>query len=264
MSSLPGSAVQTLIEPLLARAAKLPPDMLRYAPVGPFTHGGSEFFLPRFVLRGRRGGGDWLRLGIFAAIHGDEPEGALALRELLYELTTFPILALGYELHAYLICNPTGYEDGTRFSRAGYDLNREFWRGSRQPEVALLEHELTINRFHGVVALHSDNTTDGLYAYARGATMTEAIAEPALAAAEAFLPRATAATIDGFPARHGVIKDCYEGVLGDPRQLHPAPFDIIFETPQKTPIESQMRAAVAAMHAILREYRATIAYGQDL
>ena len=46
--------------------------------------------------------------------------------------------------------------------------------------------------------------------------MTEAIAEPALAAAEAFLPRATGETIDGFPARRGVIKHCYDGVLRRP------------------------------------------------
>ena len=58
-------------------------------------------------------------LGIFAAIHGDEPEGALALREFLYELTTWPVLALGYEIYAYPVCNPSGYEDGKRHSRAG-------------------------------------------------------------------------------------------------------------------------------------------------
>ncbi len=259
-----GRSVQELIDPILARATRLPPDMLRYSPLDGFTHDGREYFLPRFVLRGLRGGGDWLRIGVFAAIHGDEPEGALALREFLYELTTWPVLALGYEIYAYPVCNPSGYEADTRHSRAGRDLNREFWRGSSQPEVALLERELTANRFHGVVALHSDDTTDGLYAYARGATMTGAIAEPALAAAEAFLPRATGETIDGFPARHGVIRHCYEGVLGDPRELHPAPFDIIFETPQRTPLDLQVRAAVAALHAILREYRATMAYGQDL
>ena len=40
--------------------------------------------------RPARRGGDFLRLGIFAAIHGDEPEGALALREFLYELAAHP------------------------------------------------------------------------------------------------------------------------------------------------------------------------------
>ena len=256
--------VSELLAPLLARADALPMGILRYAPLGGFAHGDEEWFLPRFILRGPHGGGDWLRLGIFSAIHGDEPEGALALRDFLCELADRPALAHGYEIYAYPVCNPTGYADGTRHSRAGYDLNREFWRGSFQPEVALLERELTARRFHGVIALHSDDTADGVYAYARGATMTEAIARPALAAAEAFLPRASGEIIDGFPARQGVIKHCYEGVLGDPRELHPAPFDIIFETPQRTPVDLQVRASVAALHAILREYRATIAYGQDL
>ena len=234
-----GRTVQELIAPLLALAAESPSGVLRYAPAGEFAHGDRDYVLPRFVLRGPRDGGDGLRLGIFAAIHGDEPEGALALCEFLRELAARPALAHGYDIHAYPVCNPTGYEDGTRHSRAGCDLNREFWRDSLQPEVTLLERELTIHRFHGVVALHADDTADGLYAYARGATMTAAIAEPALAAAEAFLPRARGETIDGFPARRGVIRHCYAGVLGDPRELHPAPFDIIFETPQRTPVDLQ-------------------------
>ena len=94
--------------------------------------------------------------------------------------------------------------------------------------------------------------------------MTEAIAQPALAAGGGVPAARSGEIIDGFPARRGVIKHCYEGVLGDPRELHPAPFDIIFETPQRTPVDLQVRASVAALHAILREYRATIAYGQDL
>ena len=259
-----GRTVHGLIAPLLARAEQSPNGQLRYAPAGEFAHGDRDYVLPRFVLRGPHDGGDGFRLGIFAAIHGDEPEGALALRDFICELADQPELARGYHIHAYPVCNPTGYEDGTRHSRAGCDLNREFWRGSLQPEVVLLERELNLHHFHGVVALHSDDTTDGLYAYARGATMTAAIAEPALAAAEAFLPRANGETIDGFPARHGVIRHCYEGVLGNPRELHPTPFDIIFETPQRTPTDLQVRASVAALHAILREYRATMAYGQDL
>ena len=105
---------------------------------------------------------------------------------------------------------------------------------------------------------------DGIYAYARGATLTDAIAEPALAAAEKFLPRAPGQTIDGFPARNGIIKACYEGVLSDPTELRPAPFEIIFETPQLASANLQIKAYLAALESILREYRQLIAYGQDL
>ncbi len=201
---------------------------------------------------------------MFAAIHGDEPEGTLALCEFLLQLVENPADAKGYELSVYPVCNPTGFEDGTRHSRAGFDLNREFWKGGNQPEVYLLERELGVLQFAGLVALHSDDTTAGTYAYVRGATLTEALAKPALAAAAHFLPAATGETIDGFPAQNGLISQCYEGVLSNPAELSPLPFEIIFETPQLAPVEHQVSAAVAALRAILREYRQFLAYAQDL
>ena len=50
-----------------------------------------------------------------------------------------PELAAGYYLSFYPVCNPTGFEDGTRHSRSGKDLNREFWGNSSRtgsPAVA--------------------------------------------------------------------------------------------------------------------------------
>ena len=128
----------------------------------------------------------------------------------------------------------------------------------------MLERELAIRRFDGLVALHGDDTADGAYAFVRGATLTEALAKPALAAAARFLPLATGATIDGFPARESLILRCYEGILCPPAEMRPMPFEIIFETPQTFPAPLQTAAAVAALHAILSAYRPFIAYGQDL
>lgn len=255
--------IHTLLAPLIERARR-EPSRLNYSPVGDFHHGSCRYSLPRFIFRGPPGGHDPIRLGLFAAIHGDEPEGALALRDLLLGLDNDPSLAQGYELYAYPVCNPSGYEDRTRHSRAGRDLNREFWSGSKQPEVYFLERELGVMQFAGLVALHSDDTCDGAYAYVRGATLTEALAKPALAAAARFLPLAAGETIDGFPARGGLITQCYEGVLSNPAELNPLPFEIIFETPQNAPITQQTAGAVAALDAILREYRQFLAYGQDL
>ena len=87
---------------------------------------------------------------MFAAIHGDEPEGTVALRDFLLRLIDEPALAQGYELYIYPICNPSGFEDNTRHSRAGCDLNREFWHGSTQPEVYYLERELGVHQFAGL------------------------------------------------------------------------------------------------------------------
>ncbi|MBS0656857.1 MAG: succinylglutamate desuccinylase/aspartoacylase family protein [Verrucomicrobia bacterium] len=250
-----GGRWQQLIAPLLELAAS--DSRLRYRELGEFQHGAESFALPRFALRGPAGGGDLLRLGVFAAIHGDEPAGAWAVRRLIEDYLAAPERFTGYELLLYPLCNPSGFEDGTRHSRAGADLNREFWRGSLQPEIYLLERELGVHQFHGLIALHADDTSDGAYAFVRGATLTEALAVPALAAAARHLPVATRAVIDGFAAERGIIRgDCYAGVLSDPRELQPAPFEIIFETPGLVEESAQVDATVAAVHAILEEYRA--------
>lgn len=250
-----GARGRDLLDPLLALCAADP--RVRYRELGHFEQGGERFVLPRFALRGPAGGGDLFRLGIFAAIHGDEPAGAWALRRLIEDYLAAPEPFTGYELIVYPLCNPSGFEDVTRHSRAGVDLNREFWRGSLQPEIYLLERELGVHQFHGLIALHADDTSDGAYAFVRGATLTEALARPALAAAAAHLPVATRAVIDGFAAERGIIRgDCYQGVLSDPRELQPAPFEIIFETPGLVELSAQVDGTVAALHAILEEYRA--------
>ncbi|OAI41925.1 hypothetical protein AYO41_01235 [Verrucomicrobia bacterium SCGC AG-212-E04] len=251
------------LRPLVERSATS--SRLQCREIGEFYHGTQRFFIPRLIFRGPPGGGDLVRLGVFASIHGDEPEGAFALRELLLELDRQPELAMGYELVVYPVCNPSGFEDHTRRSRAGRDLNREFWRGSKQPEVYFLERELGVMEFDGLISLHSDDTAEGVYAYVRGATLTEALAKAALAAAGEFLPVAAGELIDGFPATSGLIRErCYDGVLSDPTELRPPPFEIIFETPQHAPRALQVAATRAALRAVLAEYRALLAYGQNL
>ena len=263
LPSVRDNVVDRLLAPLVEQASQ-PNSRLRYSSVGEFHHGSCRYRLPRFVFQGPPSSGGTIRLGVFAAIHGDEPEGAVALRDFLLGLVADPQLAQGYEVYAYPVCNPSGLEDGTRHSRAGCDLNREFWHGSAQPEVYYLERELGVHQFAGLVALHSDDTAEGAYAFVRGATLTEALAKPALAAAAEFLPLASGEIIDGFPARSGLIAQCYEGVLSNPSELKPLPFEIIFETPQNFPGDRQILAARAALVAVLREYRQFIAYGQNL
>jgi len=240
-------------------------EHLVYSEIGTFRRGGEVYSIPRFVFHGPSIGEDPVRIGIFAAIHGDEQETAHAALEFLQGLLKEPERARGYQIYVYPLCNPTGVKAGTRHSRSGVDLNREFWKGSKEPEVYYLERELGVLLFQGVIALHADDTTPGVYAYVRGSTLTEALARPAIEAAEAFLPRAAGSVIDGFPAADALIQGhCFDGVLSNPAELHPAPFELIFETPQDKPFNLQVKAAVAALDRILREYRPFLAFGQNL
>ncbi len=229
-----------------------------------FECGGESYPMPRYLFLGPRGGGEPIRIGVFAAIHGDEPAGAYGLVSFLQKLEAAPELARGYALFIYPVCNPTGFEDGTRCSRRGRDLNREFWNRSSEPEVQLLEQELYLQGFHGLVALHSDDTSSGLYGFVRGATLTKHLLEPALEAASAALPVNKDRVIDGFDASRGIIKEGYLGVLSAPPKLKPKPFEIVLETPHAAPLEKQVEASVLALESILGKYRELISYGANL
>lgn len=230
--------------------------------LGRFDYGDRSYFLPRYVFRGTGSGA--LRLGLFGLVHGDEPEGGLALSRLIETLCANPQLARAYELSIYPLCNPTGYEDGTRTARTGLDLNREFWIDSPAPEVRLLERELLTRRFDGLVALHTDDTADGTYGFVRGRVLSAALLEPALRAGEKHLPRSSSAVIDGFAAERGIIHEGYGGILGGAEGLQAPPFEIVFETPGKADPSRQIAAAEAAILAIMERFREFIAFADGI
>jgi len=255
-------SVADLLAPLHLLTKTSPNLMAK--PGGSFQSGTRTFELPRFVWIGPKGGGDPIRIGLFAALHGDEPEGAYALVQFLALLEQNPELARGYCLFVYPVCNPTGFEADTRFSSRGHDLNREFWSNSTDPEVEFLQRELYQHAFHGIVSLHADSGSPGMYGFVRGATLTRNLLRPALRAAELILPRNYDEMIDGFEARNGIIREGYQGILSAPPGVRPKPFEIILETPQAAPQYQQERALVAALQTILSEYRKMLAYAPNL
>ena len=103
-----------------------------------------------------------------------------------------------------------------------------------------------------------------MYGFVRGAVLTRALLEPALAAAEAILPRNCETTIDGFAAENGIISECYDGILTSPPELDPAPFEIILETPQQAPIDMQIAAFAVAIETVLVEYQKLLAFAANL
>jgi hypothetical protein len=229
-----------------------------------FDVNGESYFLPRYLFIGPKSGDAPVRIGIFAGIHGDEPEGAYAAVRFLRFLDTYAELAAGYCVSVYPVCNPSGFEDNTRHSRRGKDLNREFWLKSAEPEVGLLQAQLVSHSFHGIISLHVDDSSDGFYGLVGGATLTKHLIEPALKAADSFLPLDKRALIDGFPARNSVVRHSFPGVLSAPPIVRPRPFEIILEAPKGRPAYLTEWAFVAALKSILDSYRKFIAYGQNL
>lgn len=220
-------------------------------------------FVPKLVCRPSHGG-ETFKIGIFAGLHGDEQAGTHAAYELVRWAWNEPAELRDYELHIYPVCNPTGRKANTRHSWKGLDLNREFWRGSEEPEIVYLEKELRRESYDGIISLHSDDTSDGLYGFVSGALLSEHLLEPALREAGKLLPCNESSVIDGFQADHGIIKDGYEGVLSAPPEQYPKPLEIVFETPALAPMGAQVQATVTAVKTILAEYLLLHSYAPNL
>ncbi|MDB6108868.1 MAG: peptidase [Pedosphaera sp.] len=256
------AAARQLWEPLLNLAENS--DWLVAGSVGEVGGGREPFRIPRFIFMGPRGGGDTIRLGIFAAIHGDEPEGAEAVVAFLQELESAPELARGYHIHAYPLCNPTGFAARTRTNASGQDLAGQFWRGSTQPEVYYLEREMGVHHFQGVISLHCENNPGSFSASTRSSILNAALVQPAVDATRKFIPGVlpaqgnhTDSPAESFPAAS-------PGFLTATDELNPAPFEINLRMPRRAPKPSQIHGTVAALKSILGSYRALLALRQNI
>ena len=143
-------------------------------------------------------------------------------------------------------------------------MNREFWRGSSEIEVLMLEGQLMRLAFDGIIALHTDDTSEGIYGFAKGHQLTRHVLEPALEAASRHLPRNFDRSIDNFQANMGIIEQGYTGILGAPPTQKPRPFEIVFETPHAAPLEAQIKAHTAAMSTMLERFRVLISEAQNI
>jgi hypothetical protein len=246
-------ALRTLLLPLLLEVAASP--YLIADSIGMWRVGEERFWMPRFIFQRTQQMKRRIKVGIFAGIHGDEPEAVLGLVDLVRGLNARPEVARDYHLFVYPICNPGGLVDGTRCSRSGADLNRKFWQNSAEPEVQFLEMELRCQQFDGIISLHTDDTSDGVYGFARCSAEKHDLLHDALEAAHHALPRCRSKLIDGFEATNAIIRTCYAGVLSAPAEQQPRPWEIVLETPQRAPVHMQRQAFVLAIAMILGRYR---------
>jgi protein MpaA len=204
------------------------------------------------------------KFAIFGGMHGDEEAGILAANELAEWAAAQPEELRDFELHVYPVCNPSGRMAGTRHCMSGHDLNREFWVGSALPEVAFLEGELRRENYDGIISLHTDDESVGIYGYVSGALLSQQVLEPALEAAGRIIPRNPSPYIDGFAAERGIIKEGYFGVLSSPPEQRPRAMEIVFETPDYVRMELQVEASVVAVKTILAEYRSLQSFAANL
>ena len=114
-----------------------------------------------FTRPSRPQGNETRRIYVSAGIHGDEPAGPLAIRQLLQEDQFPPHLWL-----SILPClNPTGFPLNRRENSEGQDLNREYLQPKAEEvraHIAWLEAQ---PNFDLCLVLHEDWESHGFYLY---------------------------------------------------------------------------------------------------
>ncbi len=243
-------------------------DSLVAGSVGEIIVGAETYQIPRFIYMGPTGGGDTIRVGILAAIHGDEPEGAEALVGFLQALERDPQVARGFHIYAYPICNPAGFVRRTRENAAGQDLAAEFWRNSQQPEVYYLEREIGVLRFHGVIALQTEKFNPGFGANTSSPILNQALAGPAVAAADRWLAGSAGkpqATVDcGAFINNDDDDDEAVDFLTTTHELNPPPFELHLGIPRQQSRAVQVQGTVSALQSILDSLRHLQSISQNI
>ncbi len=243
------------LEELAARSAQLFSAHLDYRDVR-----GALGRIPRFLFTGPGDQGSFLRVGVFAGIHGEDTGGVFGALELLRRLEQAPTAATGYELFVYPVCNPWGFSRRARWLQSGADMDREFWRGSDEIEVLVLEGQLMKLAFDGVVVLASAETDTGLQGFTRGTQILQHVLEPALRAGSLGLGLEPGpASLPPLRGQHDLI-----GALSPPPSQKPRPFEILLETPSKAAESAQAGAHVTATLTILEGYRRMISEAQNI
>ena len=196
------------------------------------------------------------RIYLSAGIHGDEPAGPLAVRELL-RANFWPADA---DLWLCPCLNPTGFPLNQRESSTGLDLNRDY-RAPRSAEVrahvAWLDQQ---PHFDLTLCLHEDWEAHGFYVYELNPDQQPSLAESMIAAVREVCPIDPSPLIDGREASEGIIRPHLDPAL---RPEWPEAFYLIqrktrlsytLESPSDFPLPVRVAALVAGVRAALGSF----------
>jgi succinylglutamate desuccinylase/aspartoacylase family protein len=199
------------------------------------------------------------RIYISTGIHGDEPAGPLAMRELLQE-NQWPENA---SLFLIPCLNPTGFRLNRRENDEGADLNREYLN-TKAPETLAHIHWLSRQPFFDFcLCLHEDWESDGFYVYELNPENRPSLANHIVAQVAEVCPIDLSEVIEGRPAQNGIIRPSV-----DPRSRPqwPEAFYLLsnktrlsytLEAPSDFPLATRVAALVTAVRAALAAFSTT-------
>lgn len=197
------------------------------------------------------------RVYVSTGIHGDEPAGPLAVRQLLQE-NAWPA---DLDLWLCPCLNPTGFASSRRENSDGLDLNRQY----RSPVAdEIVRHIAWLKRqppFDLCLCLHEDWESHGFYVYELNPDNQPSLAEAMIARVGEVCPIDRSEVIEGRPARDGIIRPSI-----DPRirpdwpeafflLTHKTRLSYTLEAPSDFPLAVRVAALVVGVRTALDNAR---------
>ncbi len=201
---------------------------------------------------GASGAGRW-RVYISTGIHGDEPAGPLAARQLLQE-NAWPA---GTDLWLCPCTNPTGFKLNRRENAEGLDLNRQYLSPQAEETVAHVAWLRRQPSFDLCLCLHEDWESHGFYLYELNPDQQPSLAEPMIARIREVCAIDQSEVIEDRPARNGIIRP---GIDPRTRPQWPEAFFLVthktrlsytLEAPSDLPLPVRVAALVVGVNTAL-------------
>jgi len=198
---------------------------------------------------GHRPGALYLSTGI----HGDEPAGPLAVRQLLQE-NNWPA---DLDLWLCPCLNPAGFVLNRRENAEGADLNRQYLLPKTEETMAHIAWLEQQPSFDLCLCLHEDWEAHGFYLYELNPDGLPSLAEKIVDRVGGVCPIDRSELIEGRPARDGIIRP---SVDPNARPQWPEAFYLLthktrlsytLEAPSDFPLATRVAALVTAVNAAL-------------
>jgi len=195
------------------------------------------------------------KLYLSTGIHGDEPAGPLAVRQLLGE-NDWPEEA---DIWICPCLNPTGFPLNRRENADGVDLNRDY-RHLRSAEIRA--HVAWLNQqpnFDLTLCLHEDWESHGFYVYEVNPDHEPSLGEKMMQAVSKECPIDLSTVIEDRPAQGGIIRPDIDPAK---RPQWPEAFYLVMnktrhsytlEAPSDFPLPTRVAALATAVRVVLHE-----------
>jgi protein MpaA len=208
--------------------------------------------IPRYIFVGDQPGESEIRLGIFAGLRGEDNAGAKAIAEFIDDLVTIPSLGSAFRIYAYPTANPLSYTTGAPRKQTDRTVANETGRKLRFPEAELIEREIFVVQFHGVVIIHTTDEPEVLQAAVYGANLHEALVAPILSSLQPLFPTTELPVLDSsFSLTNDAV-------------LKQRPFELALGIPRSGWRGLYSMGLRIALHTAVEQYRSYLAQANNI